>query len=231
MNEKPNRESIVIVEDEPKIARLVADYLGNAGFETHIVGDGAAALDVIAEHSPALVVLDLMLPGKDGIEICRELRSRDDAIASTPVLMLTARVEEVDRLLGLEVGADDYVCKPFSPREVVARVQAILRRITGPGPADEDGLRLDRDRLLVKWQDREIEVTTVEFRLLQALREANGKILSRDRLIASAYEDGRVVSDRTMDSHIKKLRRKLRELDPETEFIHSVYGAGYRYEV
>lgn len=226
-----NDNRIVIVEDEPKIAQLVADYLGNAGFETRIVNNGDEAMDVITAESPSLIVLDLMLPGKDGIEICRDLRGRNDALAGTPVLMLTARVEEVDRLLGLEVGADDYVCKPFSPREVVARVQAILRRVAGPGPADEDGLRLDADRLLVSWREHEVEVTTVEFRLLQALREANGKILSRERLIAAAYEDGRVVSDRTMDSHIKKLRRKLRELDPETEFIHSVYGAGYRYEL
>ena len=222
---------IVIVEDEPKIARLVADYLGSAGFETTIVNDGNEALATIAATTPALVVLDLMLPGKDGLEICRELRARNDGLAKTPVLMLTARVEEVDRLVGLESGADDYVCKPFSPREVVARVQAILRRVDGPGPADKDGLQLDEGRLLVSWRSRDVEVTTVEFRLLKALRDANGKILSRDALIDAAYEDRRVVSDRTMDSHIKKLRRKLRELDPETEFIHSVYGAGYRYEL
>lgn len=224
-------QHIVIVEDEPKIAQLVADYLGNSGFDTSIVGNGDEALSVIAERKPVLVILDLMLPGKDGVEICRELRARQDSIATTPVLMLTARVEEIDRLIGLEAGADDYVCKPFSPREVVARVQAILRRIEGPGPADKDGLQLDEDRLLVSWQSREVEITAVEFRLLKALRDGNGKILSRNRLIDAAYSDSRVVSDRTMDSHIKKLRRKLRELDPETEFIHSVYGAGYRYEL
>lgn len=226
-----NKQTIVIVEDEPKIARLVADYLANAGFETETVSDGDEAMDCIIAAQPALVVLDLMLPGKDGLEICRELRERSDALASVPVLMLTARVEEIDRLLGLEAGADDYVCKPFSPREVVARVQAILRRADASGPADKDALELDEDRLLVSWRSGSIELTAVEFRLLHALREANGKILSRDRLIDAAYEDSRVVSDRTMDSHIKKLRRKLRELDPETEFIHSVYGAGYRYEL
>jgi two-component system response regulator BaeR len=222
---------VVIVEDEPKIARLVADYLANAGFDPAIVGNGNDAIATIEQHQPVLIILDLMLPGKDGLEICKELRSRKDSLAATPVLMLTARVEEIDRLLGLEVGADDYVCKPFSPREVVARVQAILRRAGQEGPADSDGLVLDQDRLSVGWAGHEIEVTTVEFRLLQALREANGRILSREKLIDAAYEDRRVVSDRTMDSHIKKLRRKLRELDPETEFIHSVYGAGYRYEI
>lgn len=226
-----NNQPVVIVEDEPKIARLVADYLANAGFDPTIVGNGNEAIATIEQHQPVLVILDLMLPGKDGLEICKELRSRNDSLAATPVLMLTARVEEIDRLLGLEVGADDYVCKPFSPREVVARVQAILRRAGQEGPADSDGLALDQDRLSVGWAGREIEITTVEFRLLQALREANGRILSREKLIDAAYEDRRVVSGRTMDSHIKKLRRKLRELDPETEFIHSVYGAGYRYEI
>jgi len=224
-------QTILIVEDEDRLASLLADYLAASGFGTHRIGDGRQVLDWVRAEAPALILLDLSLPGRDGMDICRELRGFSDV----PVIMTTARVEEIDRLLGLEVGADDYVCKPYSPREVVARVKAVLRRHAAPTrPASErqsGPLQLDADTLRVSTPDgRACELTAVEFALLQTLHAAPGRIFARDRLMDRIYRDGRVVSDRTIDSHIKKLRRKLDELLPGQELIHSVYGVGYRYE-
>ncbi|MFZ0789266.1 MAG: response regulator [Chromatiaceae bacterium] len=226
-----NRPLILIVEDEERLAALVADYLVAAGYLVHSTGDGAQALDWIRKNGPDLVILDLMLPGKDGLSICRELRAE----SQLPVIMTTARVEEIDRLLGLELGADDYVCKPYSPRELVARVKAVLRRTRGDAPtsgADNQSgpIALHPESLRVRAGDREIELTAVEFALLETLHAAPGRIFSRDRLMDRIYSDHRVVSDRTIDSHVKKLRRRLAELLPERELIHSVYGVGYRYE-
>jgi len=224
-------ETILIVEDEARLARLLADYLRASGFATQCLGDGREVLDWVRTHDPALILLDLMLPGRDGLALCRELR----AFSEVPIIMTTARVEEIDRLLGLELGADDYVCKPYSPREVVARVKAVLRRHTPatqavPGP--EPGLlRLDPERLRVQAPDGlSIELTAIEFALLQTLHAAPGRIFPRDRLMDRIYPDGRVVDHRTIDSHIKKLRRRLAELLPDRELIHSVYGVGYRFE-
>jgi two-component system response regulator BaeR len=169
-----------------------------------------------------------MLPGRDGLEICREVR----AFSRVPIIMATARVEEIDRLLGLELGADDYICKPYSPREVVARVKAVLRRArTDPGASPPDkGLVLDEAGFRVRSPSGEVQLTTLEFHLLAALYREPGRILSRGQLMDRIYDDQRIVSDRTIDSHIKKLRKKLAELRPDEELIHSVYGAGYRYE-
>lgn len=293
--------TILIVEDEERLARLVADYLTAAGYQSHILGEGTGVADWVRAHQPALVILDLMLPGRDGLDVCRDLR----AFSTVPIIMVTARVEEIDRLLGLELGADDYVCKPFSPRELVARVKAVLRRFRAPGgatpgrpgttttgtsvavtagstgatPASLSGsrssqadaslissmtlpgaaitgtplapsggigltgaapsmattqgtatLHLDESTLRVRWQGRTVELTAVEFSLLATLHATPGRIYSRNRLMALIYRDHRVVSDRTIDSHIKKLRRKLEELSPDQEWVHSVYGVGYRYE-
>ncbi len=217
--------TILIVEDEPKLAALLADYLRQAGFEPVIISDGLVVASRVRASQPALVLLDLMLPGRDGLEVCKELR----AFSGVPIIMVTARVEEIDRLLGLELGADDYICKPFSPREVVARVKAVLRRSAGPGPQG-NGLRLDGDRFRALWHDREIELTAVEFKLLQHLAAHPGRIFSREQLMDHIYPDQRIVSDRTIDSHIKKLRRKLEVAAPEEELIRSVYGAGYKFE-
>ncbi|MGB0722797.1 MAG: response regulator [Gammaproteobacteria bacterium] len=222
---------VLIVEDEAKLAALLADYLTNAGYTPHVIGDGDAAVDWIRAAKPDLIILDIMLPGRDGLDICRDVRG----FSSAPIIMATARVEEIDRLLGLELGADDYVCKPYSPREVVARVKAQLRRTrmstanTSTGQVDAT-LTLDADSLRVSTNGQTLELTSVEFALLHTLHQAPGRIFSRDQLMDRIYDDHRVVSDRTIDSHVKKLRKKLHALLPEKELIHSVYGAGYRYE-
>jgi two-component system response regulator BaeR len=181
-----------------------------------------------ANHTD-LIVLDLMLPGRDGLDICRELRS----FSTVPIIMVTARIEEIDRLLGLELGADDYICKPFSPREMVARVKAVLRRLhaqTADAPVDALKLKLDPHSFRVSVEGREAELTLVEFQLLQVLYRQPGRIFSRSKLMDLIYRDQRIVSDRTIDSHIKKLRKKLADILPDRELVHSVYGAGYRYD-
>lgn len=218
---------ILIVEDEPRLAQLEADYLQAAGFAGTILADGLAVVPWLRQYGADLVLLDLMLPGRDGLELCREIRS----FSTVPIIMVTARIEEIDRLLGLELGADDYICKPFSPREMVARVKAVLRRLQPPAPTPNGhSLALDPGQFRVRAGSREAELTAVEFELLQALHRQPGRIFSRQQLMDLIYPDQRIVSDRTIDSHIKKLRRKLAELLPEKEVIHSVYGAGYRYE-
>jgi two-component system response regulator BaeR len=219
-------DSILIVEDESKLALLLADYLKAAGYETHHIAEGATVADWVREHRPALILLDLMLPGRDGLDVCRDIR----AVSQVPIIMTTARVDEIDRLIGLGLGADDYVCKPYSPREVVARVKAVLRR-AGLFEEETTGrLSLDRSRLRVSTGERGVELTAVEFALLETLHSTPGRIFSRDRLMERIYSDHRIVADRTIDSHIKKLRRKLAGLVPGLDLIHSVYGVGYRYE-
>jgi two-component system response regulator BaeR len=218
---------ILIVEDEEKLANLMADYLRNAGFASHTLSHGLEVLPWLGEHAAELILLDLMLPGRDGLDLCRDIRS----FSSVPIIMVTARIEEVDRLLGLELGADDYICKPFSPREMVARVKAVLRRLQSPATKNRsDVLKLDPERFRIQAGKLEAELTAVEFQLLQTLYQQPGRIFSRARLMDLIYPDQRIVSDRTIDSHIKKLRKKLAELLPGRELIHSVYGAGYRYE-
>jgi two-component system response regulator BaeR len=219
---------VLVVEDEPKLARLLADYLRAGGFEAQLVGRGDEVAAAVREHAPVLVLLDLNLPGKDGIEVCRELR-RDSAV---PVIMVTARTEEIDRLLGLELGADDYICKPFSPREVIARVRAVLRRgaASDAAPAPAPVLQLDLEARRAQVEGRPVSLTGVEFELLRALVERPGRVFSRAELLDRIYTDYRDVSDRAVDSHIKNLRRKLDAALPGRELIHSVYGVGYRYE-
>lgn len=227
MNETDN--TLLIVEDEPKIAGLLVDYLKQANFTTHHIGEGGGVVEWVRDNGPDLILLDLMLPGKDGISICKELRT----FTQVPIIMITARVEEIDRLLGLELGADDYICKPFSPREVVARVKAVLRRIHTPSneaPGSYRGIVLDRDGFRASVRGEFLDLTRVEFRLLESLLSHPGRVWSRNQLMDVVYTDGRVVSDRTMDSHIKNLRQKLALRLPDDELIHSVYGVGYRCE-
>ncbi len=220
---------VLVVEDEPRLAQLVADYLRASGMEAATLDHGDAVLPSVRSRMPDLLVLDLMLPGTDGLAVCRALR----AFSDVPVLMLTARVEEVDRLIGLEAGADDYVCKPFSPREVVARVKAILRRqrqAHTPGASHAAGLHFDGERLEARLRNVALPLTPVEFRLLRTLAEAPGRVFSRDQLLDRLHDDKRALSDRAIDSHIKNLRRKLQAADPGEERIHSIYGVGYRYD-
>lgn len=219
-------ERILIVEDEPKLAELLRDYLLREGYEVFLLERGDAVEDWVRARGADLVLLDLMLPGRGGIEVCKALRGFSDAA----IIMVTARVEEVDRLLGLALGADDYICKPYSPREVVARVKAVLRRTRPADTGAPAQLLLDEPALKASVAGRELGLTAVEFQLLKILASAPGTIYSRDQLMDAMYRDERVVSDRTVDSHVKKLRRKIAEVLPERELIHSVYGVGYKYE-
>ena len=167
-----------------------------------------------------------MLPGRDGMEVCKDLR----AFSRVPIIMVTARIEEIDRLLGLELGADDYICKPFSPREVIARVKAVLRRTHDGKTIQAPGLVLDEQRYEALLNGHDLELTAVEFKLLQFLVANAGRIYGRQQLMDRIYPDERIVSDRTIDSHIKKLRRKIESADPEAKLIHSVYGVGYKFD-
>ena len=219
-------QNILIVEDEPKLASLLSDYLQQSGFITEIIDNGLEVEGWVKENNPDLILLDLMLPGKGGIEICKGIRG----FSNVPVIMVTARVEEVDRLLGLELGADDYICKPFSPREVVARVRAVLRRLQPPPNSLVQGITLDESRYKASIAGHELVLTAVEFQLLNILFNGQGRIYSREQLMDHIYSDNRVVSDRTIDSHIKKLRKRIAEVVPDKEIIHSVYGVGYKLE-
>jgi two-component system response regulator BaeR len=215
---------LFIVEDEPELAGLVADYARAAGFAPVLFGDGAAALQALRTATPALVVLDLMLPGLDGLSLCRALR----AFSEVPVIMVTARVEEIDRLLGLEAGADDYLCKPFSPRELMARIKAILRRASARQlrPIEVDGAAR---RIAI--HGKVLDLTPSEFALLAALAQRPGQVFSRAQLLDLAFRDNLDVTDRAVDSHIKNLRRKIEAAAPGLEPIHSIYGLGYRFDL
>ncbi len=218
---------ILVVEDEPKMASLLLDYLRAEGHQPRHLADGAAVEAAVRAKAPDLILLDVMLPGLDGLAVCRALRS----FCAAPIIMLTARSEEADRLAGLDGGADDYICKtPFSPREVMARVRAQLRRAQGRvTAAAEPQLHIDD----VSWQasldGQRLELTPAEFRLLRVMSAAPGRVFTREQLLDQLYDDHRAVTDRTVDSHIKNLRRKLSAScgrDP----IHSIYGVGYRFQ-
>ena len=221
--------TILLVDDEPRIARIARDYLEHAGYAVVTAGDGQEALDLARARSPSLVVLDLNLPGIDGLQVARRLR-RDGGV---PIIMLTARVEESDRLAGLDLGADDYITKPFSPRELVARVKAVLRR-TASGSADGDvlrrgGITIDAARLKVTRGVTPIDVTPAEFQLLLALARQPGRILTRSQLLAAIGGESNDVFDRAIDTHVKNIRRKL-EPDPrDPQYILTVYGMGYKF--
>ncbi|MEI7948780.1 MAG: response regulator [Gammaproteobacteria bacterium] len=219
-------QHILIVEDEVKLASLLQDYLIQSGFDVTSLNDGALVQPWLAEHHTNLVLLDLMLPNKSGVEICKDIRKH----SQLPVIMITAKIDEIDRLLGLELGADDYICKPFSPREVVARAKAVLRRSEGKDKPGDRGLLLDIDTYKATIHGHDLYLTAVEFQLLKVLSDQPGRIFSRGVLVDKIYSDGRVVSDRTIDSHIKKLRKKISVQVPEEELIHSLYAVGYKFE-
>ena len=221
-------ERLLVVEDEVKLAGLLRDYLAQEGYEVAVLHRGDEVEEWVRAHGADLVLLDLMLPGKNGLDICKALRASSPDIA---IIMVTARVEEIDRLLGLELGADDYICKPFSPREVVARVKAVLRRgKRGETATPQTGLVLDDAGYKATIGGEDLGLTAVEYHLLKVLVAQPGRIYSRDQLMDAMYRDERVVSDRTVDSHVKKIRKKISDVLPEREIIHSVYGVGYKYE-
>ena len=220
---------VMLVEDETTIASIVVEYLQRAGYRTEHLERGDGAVEAIRRLKPDLLLLDLNLPGMDGLQICRETRT----FSQIPIIMVTARVEELDRLLGLELGADDYICKPFSPREVVARVKAQLRR-HGLAPAAETQptlLEVDEASQRVSVMGQRLDLTPKEFRLLRLLQSHPGRVFSRAQILDLAYDQDQDVVDRVIDSHIKNLRRKIAQHLPDRDIIQSVYGVGYRFEI
>jgi two-component system alkaline phosphatase synthesis response regulator PhoP len=226
------RQTILVVDDEPHIVEIVGDYLKQAGYRVLTARDGQMALTLARHEHPDLVVLDLMLPGDlDGLDVCRSLRS-DPLLADVPIIMLTARVEETDRLIGLELGADDYISKPFSPREVVARVKAVLRRASGYGRPSSiirvGELVIDLTKRSVAVGERPVSLTPTEFELLAAMASHPGRPFSREQLMDVVYDVAYSGYDRAIDSHIKNLRQKI-EPDPRQPlYILTVYGVGYK---
>jgi two-component system response regulator BaeR len=211
----------------------VADYVCAAGYAADVHGDGAAALAALRQDPPALVVLDLMLPGLDGLSLCRALRAdADPVLAALPIVMVTARVEEIDRLLGLDAGADDYVCKPFSPRELVARIKAILRRAGQPAP-HTPAVVVDAAARRIAVHGKPLDLTPTEYGILAALARRPGQVFSRAQLLDLAREGNASldVTDRAIDSHVKNLRRKLDAVLPGVDAIHAIYGLGYRFDL
>ena len=221
--------TILIVEDEPKLAQVLMVYLQAEGYTPVHVDNGLQVEAAVRDHAPAAILLDLMLPGLDGISVCRQLRT----FSRTPIIMLTARVDELDRLLGLEVGADDYLCKPYNPREVVARVKAQLRRAAwglDPGTTPPATLQLDDTALRASYRGQALDLTPAEYRLLRALHQQPGRVFSRAQLLDHLHDDGRAITDRAVDSHVRNLRRKLEQAAPQQDPIRSVYGMGYAWE-
>ena len=222
-------QRVLIVDDERKLVQGLVGYFRQAGFETLTAYDGRAALDIARREQPDLILLDLMLPELDGMEVCRQIR-RTSAV---PIIMLTARVEEADTLIGLELGADDYITKPFSPREVIARARAVLRRTSGamaPAAVLRGGdVALDLDRRIVQVAGQPIDLTPTEFALLAALMRNAGRPLSRSQLLDATQDDAYAGYERTIDAHIKNLRRKI-EADPANpRYILTVFGVGYKF--
>jgi two-component system response regulator BaeR len=220
--------NILIVEDELDLGSIVRDYLQKDGYSCTLVQDADTALQLIQQAAWDLVLLDIMLPSQsgflNGLSLCQEIRKN----SKLPIIIMSARIEEIDRLLGFEMGSDDYICKPFSPRELVARVRAILKRTQAD--LTSNTFQLHKDSLSVTFKNNKVELTIIEYRLLETLYTKQNCIVTRNELMKKAYSDHRIVSDRTMDSHITKLRKKLLPLT-SVEVIHSVYGAGYKFSV
>ena len=214
---------ILIVEDEENLAALMRDYLQRESFQVSVLHSGSGVEQFLHQNQVDVVLLDLMLPEKNGVDICRDVRKFSDV----PIIMTTAKVEEIDRVLGLEIGANDYVCKPYSPRELVARVKVQLRG-TALKTSNSRNLQLHPNQLIAETADGQVELTGVEFNLLNKLYSQPARVFSRDQLMDAIYSDGRIVSDRTIDSHIKKIRQKLKILD-DHDFVQAVYGCGYKY--
>jgi two-component system alkaline phosphatase synthesis response regulator PhoP len=224
--------TVLVVDDEPGIVTIARDYLDRAGFRVITAGDGETALRLARTERPNLLVLDLMLPGIDGLDVTRTLR-QDPATRKLPIIMLTARVEETDRLIGLELGADDYITKPFSPRELVARVRAVLRRSEGDALSSATlqagELTIDIERRSVRRNGESIELTATEFDLLAVLAREPGRPFTRAQLLELVYDVSYVGFDRTVDAHIKNLRRKIEPEPQNPQYILTIYGVGYKF--
>jgi two-component system, OmpR family, response regulator BaeR len=227
MTDPSQAPPVLIVEDDTWIADMLANYLHSRDWRTHICTTGPSGVEEARRLGPSVVLLDLNLPGIDGMEVCRRIRG----FSSVPIIMITARVDEIDRLIGLEAGADDYVCKPFSPREVAARVKAQWRRASGQFEnAPIAGYELNEAAQRILFNGQALDLTASEYRLFRAFLKNPGVLLSRERLLDATHQALRDTSDRTIDSHIRNLRRKLKDVNPEGSGIVAVYGAGYRFE-
>ena len=226
MSDTPSRR-VLVVEDDRKISDLLQNYLRAGGFEAEAAYDGHDALRTIREQAPDAVILDWMLPGLDGIGVCQAVR----AFSEVPILMLTARIDEMDRLLGLDTGADDYVCKPFAPREVIARIRALLRRAEGRVKSSSRPWAIDDASFRISWRGQWLELTRIEFMMFRLLLSRPGRVYSRDQLLASVHDSQRDIRDRAIDTHVKNLRKKVQAVEPGTDCIASVYGVGYRFDI
>ena len=224
-------DNILVVDDDPDIAQTLRSYLEQSGYLVSVASDGKQAIQAFHSVRPDLIVLDLMMPEMDGIEVTRTIRRHSDV----PIIMLTARVDETDKLIGLEMGADDYVTKPFSPREVVARVKAVLRRTRGQPLQSEvltaGGIRLDRAAHEVTLNNRPVDLTPSEFNLLQALMDNPGRVMTRLQLIEKGFGYTYEGYERTIDAHVKNLRQKIEEDPRNPDYILTVYGVGYRFNI
>nr|ACA61821.1 LRA-16 [uncultured bacterium BLR16] len=225
-----NDVHILVVEDEQTIAQILIEYLQKSGFKTTHFPSGIGVVESVKIEAPDLILLDIKLPGKNGLEVCKEIR----AFSTVPIFMVTAEIEEIDRLLGLELGADDYICKPFSPREVVARIKALFRRMQQIGVPEptRTGFQIDEAQQRISFKNQRLDLTPTEYRLLKLLVSNPGRVYSRSQLLDLCYQQEQLIIDRVIDSHIKNLRKKISTaLPPGQEVIHAVYGIGYRFEV
>ena len=220
------KAQILLVEDEIEVAEIVRDYLQGADYSVELVHTGAGVVDMVRDSPPELILLDIMLPEVDGATICKEIRE----FSEVPVVMLTAKVDEIDRLLGYDLGADDYICKPVNPREILARVQAVLRRFNQSPNNDSTLLELDDSKLLALYKGERLELTATEYRLLKLLYKKEGRIFSRKQIKDKIYLNQNDASDRAVDTCVKKLRNKMSKVASGDTPIHSVYGLGYKYE-
>ena len=220
-------QRVLVVEDDRKISDLLQNYLRASGYVAEVAYDGRDALRQIERQVPDAVILDWMLPGLDGISVCKAIRIFSDV----PILMLTARIDEVDRLLGLDTGADDYVCKPFAPREVIARIRALLRRADGRVKTSTKPWEIDDASFRISWRGQWLPLTRIEFMMFRLLLSRPGRVYSRDQLLASVHDSQRDISDRAIDTHIKNLRKKVQAVDQGHDCIVSVYGVGYRFDI
>ncbi|TXS90287.1 response regulator [Parahaliea maris] len=219
---------VLVVEDEEKLANVVVKYLEANNYKAHWEMFGEKAVEAAQKLSPALIVLDLNLPDIDGLEVCKRIRE----FSTAPIIMLTARTEEIQKVLGLDAGADDYVTKPFSPGELMARIRAMLRRLQWPEEKPIiPGLVMNAETYKANFDGKNLNLTPVEFRLLATLLQSPGRIYSRSQLLDTIYDDYRDTTDRAIDSHIRNLRGKLRKLSPDDELIRSVYGVGYKIDI